>query len=105
MAADVNKVDTTLLVAAASEIAQVKKNIAQSVDSVNAVFRKMLESNSGESADELGAVAGQLKKSSSEILSVMANYEKVLRELAGIYDSTEKSTVSEASKLKFGGLR
>ncbi|MCR5206390.1 MAG: hypothetical protein K6E47_15280 [Lachnospiraceae bacterium] len=105
MAADVNKVDTTLLVAAASEITQVKKTISQSVDSVNAVFRKMLESNAGESADELGAVAGQLKKSSSDILSVMTNYEKVLNELAGIYDSTEKNTVSEAGKLKFGGLR
>ena len=105
MAADVNKVDTTQLVAAASEIAQVKKTIFQSVEAVNAVFRKMLESNAGESADELNAVAGQLKKSASDILSVMANYETVLKELAGIYDNIEKSTVSEASKLKFGGLR
>jgi uncharacterized protein YukE len=101
----VNKVDTTRLVAAASEIAQVKKTISQSVEAVNAVFRKMLESNAGESADELNAVGGQLKKSSADILSVLSNYETVLKELAGIYDSTEKKTVSEASKLKFGGLR
>jgi len=105
MAADVNKVDTARLVAAASEIAQVKKSISQSVEAVNAVFRKMLESNAGESADELNAVAGQLKKSSGDILSVLNNYETVLKELAGIYDNTEKNTVNEASKLKFGGLR
>ena len=105
MAGDVNKVDTTRLVAAASDIAQVRKTISSSVEAVNAVFRKMLESNAGESADELGAVAGQLRKSSSDILTVMTNYETVLKELAGIYDSTEKNTSNEASKLKFGGLR
>ena len=105
MAGDINKVDTTRLVAAASDIAQVRKTISSSVDSVNAVFRKMLESNAGESADELGAVAGQLKKSSSDILGTMSNYERVLKELAGIYDNTEKNTTNEASKLKFGGLR
>ena len=105
MAGDINKIDTTRLVAAASDIAQVRKTISSTVDSVNAVFRKMLESNAGESADELGAVAGQLKKSSSDILGTMSNYETVLKELAGIYDSTEKNTSNEASKLKFGGLR
>lgn len=105
MAGDINKVDTALLVSAASDIAQVKKSISTGIDSVNAVFRKMLESNAGESADELGAVAGQLKKSSSEILRVLGTYEQVLKELAGIYDSTEKNTVNEAGKLKFGGLR
>ncbi|MBR4724232.1 MAG: hypothetical protein K6G45_06255 [Lachnospiraceae bacterium] len=105
MAGDINKIDTTRLVGAASEIAQVRKTISSGVDAVNAVFRKMLESNAGESADELGAVAGQLKKSASDILGVMANYENVLKELAGIYDNTEKSTSTEASKLKFGGLR
>ena len=105
MAGEQIKVDTSLLVSAASEIAQVKKGISNSVESVNAVFRKMLESNAGESADELGAVAGQLKKSSAEILTVLGTYEKVLKELAGIYDSTEKNTASEAGKLKFGGLR
>lgn len=105
MAGDVNKVDTALLVAASSEIGSVRKSILNSVEAVNAVFRKMFETNEGESADELGAVAGQLKKSSGEILSVLSNYEAVLKELAGVYDSTEKNTVTEAGKLKFGGLR
>ncbi len=105
MAGEYNQVDTAQMVAAASEIAQVIKSISSGVDTVNAVFRKMLESNAGESADELGAVAGQLKKSSSEILGVMKNYENMLKELAGIYDSTEKNVSNEAGKLKFGGLR
>ncbi len=105
MAGDINKIDTARLVSAASEIAQVRKTISSGTEEVNAVFRKMLESNAGESADELGAVAGQLRKSSGDILTTMANYETVLKELAGIYDSTEKNTSNEASKLKFGGMR
>ena len=105
MAQDLNKVDTAQLVAAASEIAGVRKTLSTNIDTLNAVFRKMLETNEGESANELGAVAGQLKKSSLDILSVMGNYETVLKELAGVYDSTEKSTTNEAGKLKFGGLR
>lgn len=105
MAGDINKIDTAKLVAAASEIGNVRKSITNSVDSVNAVFRKMFETNAGEGADELGAVAGQLKKSASEILGVLANYEAVLKELAGVYDNNEKTTSNAASKLKFGGLR
>ena len=105
MAGDINKVDTARLVGAASDIANVKKSITNSVDSVNAVFRKMFETNAGEGADEIGAVAGQLKKSASEILTVLTNYETVLKELAGVYDNTEKTTTNSASKLKFGGLR
>ena len=105
MAADINKVDTGKLAAAATEISEVRKKIHSSVDSVHAIFRKMLESNEGSAADELSAVTGQLRKSSADILNTLANYEKVLAELAGIYNDAEKQTTGAAGKLKFGGLR
>lgn len=105
MAADINKVDTGKLAAAATEIGAVRKKINASVDSVHAVFRKMLESNEGSAADELSAVTGQHRKSSADILNTLANYEKVLAELAGIYNDAEKQTTGAAGKLKFGGLR
>lgn len=105
MAGDINKVDTGRLAAAAAEIGSVRKKIGASVDSVHAVFRKMLESNEGSAADELSAVTGQLRKSSADILNTLANYEKVLGELAGIYNDAEKQTVNTSGKLKFGGLR
>lgn len=105
MASDINKVDTGLLVNAASEVTKIKKGISVSADSANAIFRKMLESNEGEGADEIAAVAGQLKKSSADIINTLAYYEKTLAELAGIYDSVESQTTASAGKLKFGGLR
>jgi len=105
MAGELNKVDTGLLVSAATEVGTIRKNITTSADSVYAVLRKMLETNEGAGADELGAITGQLKKSAVEMIKTLANYEKVLKELAGIYDKAESNTTVEASKLKFGGLR
>ena len=105
MAADINQVDTGKLAAVAAEIGGVRKKIHASVDAVHAVFRKMLESNEGSAADELSAVTGQLRKSSADILNTLANYERVLAELAGIYNDAEKQTAGAAGKLKFGGLR
>ena len=103
--ADVNRTDTAQLVTAASEIASIRKDVSNNVDSAHAVLRKMLESNTGEGADDLAAVAEQLKKSSSDIIAVLHSYETVLREVAGVYDQTEKKNVNTTAKLKFGGLR
>ncbi|MCR4618053.1 MAG: WXG100 family type VII secretion target [Lachnospiraceae bacterium] len=105
MAGDINKVDTGRLIDAAAGVEKAKKGIVGAVDSVNAVFRKMLESNEGDAADELSAVTKQLKSSSSDIIKTLSSYETVLKELAGIYEEAEIKTVSSASKLKFGGLR
>lgn len=43
-----------------------------------------------ESADDIYAVAGQLRKSSGAIITMLGNYERVLKELAGVYEDTEK---------------
>lgn len=105
MSGEINKVDTARLAAASGEIGSIRKNIASCTEQVNAVFRKLLDTNSGNAADELNGVAGQLKKSSADILNTLSHYETVLGELAGIYNSAEKKTAGEAGKLKFGGLR
>ena len=55
--------------------------------------------------DDIYAVAGQLKKSSGAIITMLGNYEKVLKELAGVYEDTEKTVSRNAGKLKFGGMR
>ena len=68
-------------------------------------FRKLQDSYAGESADDIYAVAGQLKKSSGAIITMLGNYEKVLKELAGVYEDTEKTVSRNAGKLKFGGMR
>ena len=69
------------------------------------IFRKLQDSYAGESADDIYAVAGQLRKSSGAIITMLGNYERVLKELAGVYEDTEKTVSRNAGRLKFGGMR
>ncbi len=106
MAGDgINRVNTEELLRAAQEITSIKKSVAANTDATYAVFRKLQDFYAGESADDIYAVAGQLKKSSGAIIAMFENYEKVLKELAGVYEDTEKTVNRNAGKLKFGGMR
>lgn len=100
-----NKVDTAQLAKTASDIGNIKKSIANNVDGVDAVLRKLRDSWTGESADDIAAVTKQLQASSTSIVSTLAKYETTLNELAGIYNTSEKKVVSSAGKLKFGGMK
>ena len=100
-----NRINTEEMLRASQEITSIKKSIASNTDATYAIFRKLQDSYAGESADDIYAVAGQLKKSSSAIIDMLANYEKVLQELAGVYEDTEKTVNRSAGKLKFGGMR
>lgn len=82
-----------------------QKTIAANTDATYAIFRKLQDSYAGESADDIYAVAGQLRKSSGAIITMLGNYERVLKELAGVYEDTEKTVSRNAGRLKFGGMR
>ena len=90
---------------AVQEITSIKKSIAANTDATYAIFRKLQDSYAGESADDIYAVAGQLRKSSGAIITMLGNYERVLKELAGVYEDTEKTVSRNAGRLKFGGMR
>lgn len=106
MAGDgVSRINTEELLRAVGEITSVKKAIAANTDAVYAYFRKLQVPMPGESADDIYAVAGQLKKSSGAIITMLGNYERTLKELAGVYEDTEKNVRTSAGKLKFGGMR
>lgn len=100
-----NKVDTGQLVSAANDISNIKKGISTTVESLNAIFRKLQDSWSGDSADDLNAVGKQLQSSSNDIVAMLSRYETTLGELAGIYNDAEKKVGNNAGKLKFGGMK
>ena len=81
-----SRVNTEELLRAVGEITSIKKSVAANTDAAYAHFRKLQDSYAGESADDIYAVAGQLKKSSGAIITMLGNYEKVLKELAGVYE-------------------
>ena len=59
-----SRVNTEELLRAVGEITSIKKSVAANTDAAYAHFRKLQDSYAGESADDIYAVAGQLKKSS-----------------------------------------
>ena len=91
-----SRVNTEELLRAVGEITSIKKSVAANTDAADAHFQNLQDSY---------AVAGQLKKSSGAIITMLGNYEKVLKELAGVYEDTEKTVSRNAGKLKFGGMR
>ena len=79
MAGDgISRINTEELLRAVGEITSVKKSIGANADAVYAYFRKLQDCYAGESAEDIYAVAGQLKKSSGAIITMLGNYEKVL---------------------------
>ena len=100
-----SRINTEELLRAVQEITSIKKSIAANTDATYAIFRKLQDSYAGESADDIYAVAGQLRKSSGAIITMLGNYERVLKELAGVYEDTEKTVSRNAGRLKFGGMR
>ena len=100
-----SRINTEELLRAVQEITSIRKSIAANTDATYAIFRKLQDSYAGESADDIYAVAGQLRKSSGAIITMLGNYERVLKELAGVYEDTEKTVSRNAGRLKFGGMR
>ena len=98
-----SRINTEELLRAVQEITSIKKSIAANTDATYAIFRKLQDSYAGESADDIYAVAGQLRKSSGAIITMLGNYERVLK--AGVYEDTEKTVSRNAGRLKFGGMR
>ena len=97
-----SRINTEELLRAVQEITSIKKSIAANTDATYAIFRKLQDSYAGESADD---IYGQLRKSSGAIITMLGNYERVLKELAGVYEDTEKTVSRNAGRLKFGGMR
>ena len=95
-----SRINTEELLRAVQEITSIKKSIAANTDATYAIFRKLQDSYAGESADDIYAVAGQLRKSSGAIITMLGNYERVL-----VYEDTEKTVSRNAGRLKFGGMR
>ena len=56
-----SRVNTEELLRAVGEITSIKKSVAANTDAAYAHFRKLQDSYAGESADDIYAVAGQLK--------------------------------------------
>ena len=97
-----NKVDTKLLVATAETIEPAVKQLSTLFDQWQHTIASIRGDWQGDTSDDIRNTAAQLKASSDALLASLSNYPKTLKEMAGIYEKTEKNTQETGKRLKFG---
>lgn len=97
------RIDTALFAAtadatkaAAREIARLCQDWIRSMNGLRGVWQ-------GGTSDNVRNTAAQVQKSAAALTETLAGYDAALREIAGIYDQTEKSVQESGKSLKFEG--
>ncbi|MCR4891034.1 MAG: WXG100 family type VII secretion target [Lachnospiraceae bacterium] len=58
----------------------------------------------GDCSDDIRALTNQVKSSSNALLTNLQGYRTALREMAGVYDKTEKAVQEKGRSLKKGSV-
>lgn len=97
-----NKVDTKLLAATADSIEPAIKKMATLFEQWQSTIGSLRSDWQGDTSDDIRNTAAQIKTNSEALMRSLETYPKMLREMAGIYEKTEKSQQETSKKLKFG---
>lgn len=97
-----NKVDTKLFIATAETIEPAIKQLSSLFEQWQSTLASVRGDWQGDTSDDIRNTAAQLKASSDALNASLANYPKTLKEMAGIYEKTEKTTQETGKRLKFG---
>lgn len=96
-----SKIDTKLFVATADSIAPITKDLGNLFGEWQRALSGLRGEWQGDVSDNVKNTAAQVQKSSGELLKSLAAYQATLKEMAGIYDKTEKNVQETGRTLKF----
>jgi WXG100 family type VII secretion target len=97
-----NKIDTKLFASTADSIGNTAKELGRLFESWQKTMNSMRGAWQGSSSDNVRNTAGQVIKSSNDLLRALSGYQSALREIAGIYDKSEQNAQESSKTLKFG---
>ena len=97
-----SKIDTKLFVSTAETIGQLTKQLGELSDRWQDTLGAIRGEWQGDTSDDVRNTAAQLQKSSAALLKSLSGYQVTLKEMAGIYDKTEKNVQETGKSLKFG---
>lgn len=101
-----SKIDTKLFQSTADAAGTIAKDMTNCFQDWTKLMQTMRGSWQGDTSDDIKNVVDAVQKSAAELLRSLTSYKKVLYEIAGIYDKTEKNIQESSKSLKFdGGLR
>lgn len=96
-----SKIDTKLFAATADSVASAAKGLNRLFGDWNKTMNSLRGSWQGDVSDNMKNTVEQVQKSSADLSSALGGYPEALREIAGIYDKTEKNIQETGRSLKF----
>lgn len=102
MAGTETRVDTALFLSTAEALEPVTKNLTSLFNQWQDTVRSLRGQWHGDASDDVKNTAAQLAKSSDALLRSLSGYRAALREMAGVYEKTEKNVQETGKSLKFG---
>lgn len=100
--ANESKIDTKLFLTTAEELKPLTKNLGNLFTQWQETLASLRSEWQGDTSDDVKNTAAQLQKSSEALLRSLSGYSVTLKEMAGIYDKTEKTVQESGKTLKFG---
>lgn len=95
------KIDTKLFAATADTLLACTKEMERLCGDWSKAMSSLRSQWQGDVSDNIKNTAEQVKKSAADLLASLSAYPITLREIAGIYDHTEKSVSETGKTLKF----
>jgi WXG100 family type VII secretion target len=99
--ANESKIDTKLFAATADTVANAAKELGRLFSDWNKNMNSLRSVWQGDTSDDIKNTVEQVQKSSADLLTALNGYPPTLREIAGIYDNTEKNVQETGKTLKF----
>ncbi|MFT3985543.1 MAG: WXG100 family type VII secretion target [Lachnospiraceae bacterium] len=96
-----SKIDTKLFAATADTIESAVKELSRLFDDWNKAMSTLRGNWQGDVSDDMKNTVEQIQKSSADLSAALGGYPGTLKELAGIYDKTEKNIQETGKSLKF----
>jgi WXG100 family type VII secretion target len=95
------KIDTKLFASTADTIASAAKELNRLFSDWNKNMNSLRSVWQGDTSDDIKNTVEQVQKSSAALITALNGYPTALREIAGIYDNTEKNVAETSKTLKF----
>ena len=102
MAGTETRVDTALFLSTAEALEPVTKNLTSLFNQWQDTVRSLRSQWQNDASDNVKNTTAQLAKSSDALLRSLSGYRAALREMAGVYEKTEKNVQETGKSLKFG---
>jgi WXG100 family type VII secretion target len=101
MAKTESRVDTKLFQATADTVANISRDLQNCLQEWTKIMHSLRGSWQGDASDGFKNISDAVNDNAAVLLGSLRGYKKVLYEMAGIYEKSEKNLSESIKRLKF----